>query len=153
MNKFSSALRGYDKNEVNAFIDDIIAKVESMVSEIEEKDKKILAYKKLAKKNKLTIKELTEKIEDLEERAEFTKEFINSDTTEDEIVQAMKKSKIIIDEAKVQASRIIEDANENADIIISECLMNAKKSEMELNNLKHDIEKLKQKKETLYYSS
>ena len=65
----------------------------------------------------------------------------------------MKKSKIIIDEAKVQASRIIEDANENADIIINECLMNAKKSEMELNNLKHDIEKLKQKKETLYYSS
>ena len=47
MDKFNCTLRGYDKNEVNAFIDDIITRVEKMVKEIDEKDKKILAYKKV----------------------------------------------------------------------------------------------------------
>ena len=153
MNKFNCTLRGYDKNEVNAFIDDIIARVETMVKEIEEKDKKILAYQKLVKKNKLIIKKLSLEVEQLQEREEFTREFIQSDSNEDDLLEAMRRSKLIIDEAKEQSKRIISEANENADIIINECLMSARKSEMELNNLKNDIEKLKQKKETLYYGS
>lgn len=152
MNKFNCTLRGYDKNEVNAFIDEIIARVETMVKEIEEKDKKILACKKLIKKNKLIIKKLSAEVEELREREDFTKEF-RQDTDEDELVQAMRKSKMIIDEAKEQAKRIVGEAEDHADVIINECLMSAKKSEMELNNLKKEIEKLKQKKETLYYSS
>ena len=150
MNKFNCTLRGYDKNEVNAFIDEIIARVEKMVLEIEEKDKKILAYKKVIKKNKLLIDKLTSDIEQLKEREDFTKEFCQN-TDEDELVLSMKKSKMIIDEAKLQSQRIISEAEENADIIINECLMSAKKNELRLNTLKTEIERLKQKKEMLYY--
>ena len=57
MDKFNCTLRGYDKNEVNAFIDDIITRVEKMVKEIDEKDKKILAYKKVIKKNSSFFKQ------------------------------------------------------------------------------------------------
>ena len=148
MDKFSSALRGYDKDEVNKFIDDIIAKVEGMVEEISSKDKKIVAYKKAVAKQKRVIKELTEKIEKLEEEKNNTKEFITDDTYE----RAKIDSKMILDSAKVKSNKIIEEAKDNADLIIKECLMEAKKSEMRLNTLKQEIERLKQMKETLYYN-
>ena len=45
MDKFTTTLRGYDKDEVNAFIDKIIYQVEDMVNQIEDKDEKISAYK------------------------------------------------------------------------------------------------------------
>lgn len=149
MDKFNCTLRGYDKNEVNAFIDDIITRVEKMVKEIEEKDKKILAYKKIIKKNKLLMKNMSLEIEKLANKEELTREFSLPD---DSLERSKIDSKKILDDAKLKSQKIIEEAEENADIIINECLMNAKKSEMELNNLKKEIERLKQKKEMLYYS-
>lgn len=150
MDKFSCTLRGYDKNEVNAFIDDIITRVEKMVKEIDEKDKKILTYKKIIKKNKLLMKNMSLEIEKLAHKEELTREF--SWSNDDSLERAKIDSKKILDDAKLKSQKIIEEAEENADIIINECLMNAKKSEMELNNLKKEIERLKQKKEMLYYS-
>lgn len=147
MDKFSSTLRGYDKNEVNAFIDDIIARVESMVKELEDKNKRIANYKKQIKKDKLVIKKLTEQIEVLKEPDEFSKEY---DQTMENLERAKIDTKTIIDNANEKSRKIIAQAEENADVIINECLMQAKKQEMELNILKNEINRLKQKKETLY---
>ena len=52
MEKFSRVLRGYDPEEVNNFLDKVIEKVESMVSEIEAKDKKIVELSNLDKQTK-----------------------------------------------------------------------------------------------------
>ena len=41
MEKFNRALRGYDPEEVNAFLDQVITQVEKMIAEGKEKDKKI----------------------------------------------------------------------------------------------------------------
>lgn len=145
MDKFNSALRGYDKDEVNAFIDNIIARVEVMVKEISEKDKKINEYEKELKSRDILIDEMSKKISDSNDS---TKVF----TFDDTLQRAKIDSKKMIDEAKLKSRKIIETAEEEADLIINECLMQAKKSEMRLNNLQHEITILKQKKETLYHS-
>ena len=147
MDKFNSALRGYDKNEVNDFIDKIISRVESMVDEISLKDNEISQYKKALKEKENIIKELSSKVDSLEEKEFKTREFVIDDTLE----RSKIKDKKLLDEAKIKSKKIIEDAEEQADLIINECLMEASKSEMRINNLKDEIEKLKQKKETLYY--
>lgn len=147
MDKFNSALRGYDKTEVNDFIDKIIARVENMVSEISEKDKLIEDYRsKLVEKEEM-IRKLSSKIKKFEEEESFTREFVFDDVSERSKIEA----KQLLDDAIVKSRKIIEDAEDQADLIINECLMEASKSEMRINNLKDEIERLKQKKEMLYY--
>ena len=41
MEKFSRTMRGYDPEEVNSFLDKVINQVETMVNEMNEKDKRI----------------------------------------------------------------------------------------------------------------
>ena len=55
MEKFKRTVRGYDPEEVNAFLDKVIAKVESMVADIEKKN--------------ATIKSLQEQIKSLQEES------------------------------------------------------------------------------------
>ena len=47
MEKFNRTLRGYDPEEVNAFLDKIITQVESMISEMNQKDKKDITRQEL----------------------------------------------------------------------------------------------------------
>ncbi len=126
MEKFTTTLRGYDKEEVNEFIDKIIARIESMVTEIDDKDKE--------------ISNLKNKIDELEKYVEKLKNQSMND---------MEISQDIIKKAKDESEKIIKDANLNADIIINECLMKAKKYEIKVNKYKNDLKLLKQKKETL----
>ncbi len=157
MDKFSSALRGYDKKEVNAFIDKIIAQVEDMVKELEDKNEKISTLRKAAKKNQLVAKKLSLKVKELKSELEVLnqKEELGKEYQEAilNLNKAKEDTKKLITAAKVKSRKIITDAEDNADEIIQECLLSAKKKEMELNTLKNEIEKLKQMKETLYYEA
>lgn len=148
MDKFNSALRGYDKTEVNGFIDNIIARVEVMVKEISDKDEQIEKYKSKITSLETLIDELQRQVDKFEEQQSATREFVLDDTLERSKIEA----KQIMDDAKLKARNIIEKAEEQADVIINECLMEANKNEMRLNNLKNEIDRLKQKKETIYYS-
>ena len=129
MEKFDTVHSGYDKKQVNSFIDSIIVRVEEMVKEITLKDQAIKEYKKLLKQNEDKIKEMSSKL--VKEENEDSK---------------------IIEEAKKKSMEIIKEAEMQADLIISECLMEAKKSEIKLNYLNSEIERLKQMKETIYYN-
>ncbi len=147
MDKFNSALRGYDKTEVNDFIDKIISRVEGMVSELSEKDKEIEDYRsKLVEKEEL-IRKLSSRIKKFEEEESLTREFVFDDTSE----RAKIEAKQLLDDAKIKSRKIIEDAEDQADLIIKECLMEASKSEIRINNLKDEIERLKQKEGMVYY--
>ena len=143
MDKFTTTLRGYDKEEVNAFIDKIIYQVEDMVNQIEDKDKKISAYKANEKKYKEVIEGMSLELDKLQSS---TKEIVADDALE----RAKIDSKMLIDNANMKSRKIITDAEEQADIILKECLLEAKKLEMQINILKQDIDRLKQMKETLY---
>ena len=52
MEKFNRTLRGYDPEEVNAFLDKIINQVEAMVNEMKEKDIKISELQTLELENR-----------------------------------------------------------------------------------------------------
>ena len=146
MDKFTTTLRGYDKEEVNAFIDRIITQVEDMVNQLEEKNEKISAYKSNEAKYKEVIEGMSAEIDKLSRSQSFTKELGSDDALE----RAKIDSKMIVDNATLKSRKIISEAEEQADIILKECLLEAKKLEMQINVLKQEIDLLKQKKETLY---
>lgn len=129
MKKFDTVHSGYDKKQVNAFIDSIIDRVEEMVKEISLKDQAIKEYKKIINNNEEKIKEMSSKL-----------------------VKEQSGDSKILEDAKKKSMEIIKDAEMQADLIISECLMEAKKSEIKLNYLNSEIERLKQMKETIYYN-
>ena len=117
-----------------------------MVNQLEEKNKKISAYKANEKTYKEVIEGMSAEIDKLNKSQSFTKELEADDALE----RAKIDSKMLLDNATMKSRKIISDAEEQADIILKECLLEAKKLEMQINVLKQEIELLKQKKETLY---
>lgn len=126
MEKFTRALRGYDPGEVNAFIDKIISQVETMVSEMKEKDEKI------------------ERLESME--AEYTvlknkqQQWNNmEETLKRAILMAEKTSEQIKLNAHQERETIITDAKRNASRIVNEALLKAETIEKEADSLKRNV--------------
>lgn len=126
MEKFSIVRRGYNPEEVNKFLDNVISKVDTMVSESKEKDDKILELNKLEQENKL-LKEKLAKYEKMEA------------TLQRAIVMAEKTSEQIKYNATHESEAILEDAKGKANRIINEALLKAEKAENEANMLKRNI--------------
>ena len=95
MEKFNRTLRGYDPDEVNNFLDEIIGRVEKMVSDIDSKNE--------------TIKNQNSKIEDLENKLKETeslKEKLSSyERMESTLNQAIFMAQKTSDQLKVAAHR------------------------------------------------
>lgn len=126
MEKFTRTLRGYDPDEVNAFLDQVISQVEGMVAENREKDKKIAALQGLEEENK-NLKEKLNQYERME--ATFNKAIMMAQKTSEQVrVSAQKESEAILDEAKKNANRIINEA-----------LLKAEKTERDANMLRRNI--------------
>lgn len=126
MEKFTRTLRGYDTEEVNAFLDKIITNVEGMVNEIKQKDQKIATLQDLEKENKVLKDKLSqyERMESTLNRA---------------ILMAQKTSEQIRVSAHKESEAVLEDAKRNANRIINEALLKAEKTEREANMLKRNI--------------
>ncbi len=116
MEKFSTALRGYRKEEVNKFVDDVIKQVEEMLSDLKKKDLEIAELKNSLEKYK--------NLEDTLNRAIYLAEDTSSQ---------MKK------QARDESENIINDAKKNASRIVNEALMQAEKTQMENLALKRNI--------------
>lgn len=98
MKKFSTTFNGYSKQEVNEFVANVAKEYESMLNKLKEQDEEI---EKL--KNNLT------RYQDLE--ATLNKTILIAEDTSNQIKRmARDESKGIIEEAKRNASRIINDA-------------------------------------------
>ena len=126
MEKFNRTLRGYDPVEVNAFLDQVIGQVEKMVSEGKVKDAKIRELKNVELENR----NLREKLAQYE-RMEST---LNK-----AILMAQKTSEQMKMTAIKESETILEDAKRNASRIVNESLLRAEKTEMEANMLKRNI--------------
>ena len=132
MEKFNRALRGYDPEEVNAFLDQVITQVEKMIAEGKEKDKKIYELQHLEQEN-IHLKEKLEQYERME--STLNKAIIMAQKTSEQIkVSAIKESETLIDDAKSNASRIVNEA-----------LLRAEKTEMEANMLRRNINVFKRR--------
>ena len=122
MEKFTTSKDGYNKNEVNKFVNDVIIEVESMISKLKEKDRK--------------IEELTKTIEKYNNIEQtLNKTILMAENTSNE----MKKL------AKEEAENLISDAKKNASRIVNEALLEAEKTQIESIRLKKNIVLFKKK--------
>lgn len=126
MEKFNRTLRGYDPIEVNAFVDQVIGQVEKMVSESRAKDAKINELKSLEIENN-RLKEKLAQYERMES------------TLNKAILMAQKTSEQMKMSAIKESETILENAKSNASRIVNEALLRAEKTEMEANMLKRNI--------------
>ncbi len=122
MKKFSKVIRGYNTNEVNAFVDEVIKQVEEMVKQIEIKDNEINVLKE--KLNHFQA------IESTLNRAIFAAE---------EASDQIKKT------ARQESFMLIDDAKKNASRIVNEALINAERTEYDAAMLQKNIILFKRK--------
>ena len=125
MEKFSRTMRGYDPEEVNNFLDKVINQVETMVSEINEKDRKIKELQNMEAEN-IALREKLLQYERME------------GTLNKAIIMAEKTSEQIKINAHNEAETLMDDAKKNANRIINEALLRAEKTENETNLLKRN---------------
>ena len=122
MEKFSYETNGYNRSEVNSFINDVIRETEGIISkvrqqstEIEELRKELEHYKKL--------------------ESALNNAVMRADETGNDIKRlAREESDLIIREAKTNASRIVNDA-----------LLRAEKLENERETLERNMKIFKRK--------
>lgn len=129
MEKFKRSINGYNIDEVNAFIDDVITKVELIITE----EKKI--------KNDIVIKE--KKIRELEDAILRYQNMENQ--LHASLLNAEQNGEYIKKVAKSEGNAIISEAKRNANRIISDALIRAEKTEHETQMLKNNISLFKSK--------
>lgn len=116
MQKFNTVINGYDKNEVNKFLNEVTKEYESMLNKLKERDVKLQVLEEKLKKFENMESVLNKSIVAAEEAATNVKKV------------AHDESRLIIEEAKKNASRILNDA-----------LIKAEKQELEIDELKRRI--------------
>ena len=135
MEKFSKTLHGYNPEEVNQFIDNIITQTERVIN--------------LSKKQDTKIKELESVISDLKDklsRYEGMDETLRNaimmaqKTSEQMRLNTIKESEFIVEEAKRNADRIVNDALIKADKIEREAEMLRKNAILFKRKLKDQLE-------------
>ncbi len=126
MEKFNRTLRGYDPEEVNAFLDKVIKQVEQMIEDNKKKDKQIAELVSIAEEN-TRLKQKLAQYERME--ATLNRAILMAQKTSDQMrVAAHQESEVILDDAKKNANRIINEA-----------LLQAEKTEQEANMLRRNI--------------
>lgn len=116
MEKFNSSFRGYNIKEVNKFVDEMTREYTSMLDKLKKKDEEIQSLNLELKKYK--------DMENSIGRASIASSETNSQITQ----MARNEAKMIIDDAKRNASRIVNDA-----------LLDAERTEMRAEQLRRNM--------------
>lgn len=98
MKKFDRSINGYNVHQVNAFVDDVISRVDDMITKMKNKDLEIDRLKKELEHYKNMDATLNRAVVMAEEAASKYKN------------NTLAESDLIITEAKKNANRIINDA-------------------------------------------
>ncbi len=98
MDKFHYEANGYNRSEVNAFIERVIRETEGIINKCQEQ--------------KQELKNLEEKLESYKALEDsINKSIINAEKTSDNIKRlAREEANVIVSDAKNNASRIVNDA-------------------------------------------
>lgn len=141
MEKFSRVLRGYDPNEVNDFLDKVIAKVEAMVKDLDEKDKQIIELKKLQQENNERQMSNLKKLE--QENLTLTSKIAQFERMEENLKKAILMAEKTSEQIKLTAYQerdiIVSDAKKNASRIVNEALLKAESIEKESDMLRRNM--------------
>lgn len=98
MKKFNKEFNGYNKEEVNGFVNEVIVQTEKLLKKLENQQKEIDALRKDIIRYKGIEKSLDLALSNAQEVGEHIRKMANNE------------SNMIIDEAKRNASRIVNDA-------------------------------------------
>lgn len=122
MDKFTITEKGYSVSEVNEFIDNVITQTESMLEKMKKQQRDVIYLQKQIESYKKMENELKSALV----RAEHSKEDIEK--------RALEQKNTIIDDAKKNASRIVNDA-----------LLRAEKIELKTETLERNMKIFKKK--------
>lgn len=111
--EFSRGFRGYDEDEVNDFLDQVIKDYEGVI-----RDKK----------------QLESKVESLEEKLKHFSDI--EQTLHKSILVAQETAEEVKENAHKEGKLIIKEAEKNADRIINEALAKSRKIQLEIQELK-----------------
>ena len=139
MDKFNRTMRGYDPEEVKKFLDQVIKKVEVMNSEAKKKDEKI-------RQQELKIAELSLLFEENQKIKQKLEQYERMEGTLNKaIMMAQKTSDQMRLSAHKESETIIDDAKRNANRIVNEALLKAEKTELEANMLSRNVRVFKRR--------
>lgn len=130
--KFNKALRGYDIEEVNRYFDGVIDKVENILNESKQKDEQIAKYKNMEAEF-VTLQNRISQYERMEEQLKRA------------ILMAEKTSEQIKLTSHQERDIILNDAKNNANRIINEALLRAEKISREADSVKRNTNLFKNK--------
>lgn len=116
MKQFNTTLNGYDKTEVNAFVNEVTREYENVLDKLKSREIELKA-----------LKDRLEYYKNLESTLN-TAVIVAEDSSNQIKKIAKEEAKIIIDQAKKNASRIINDA-----------LIKAEKTEIEADQLRRSL--------------
>lgn len=126
MEQFTRTTHGYDPDQVNAFLDKVINHVEKLVDDLKAKDARIKELEETVR-NTSDLKERVAQYERME--STLNKAIFMAQKTSDQIkANGYRESELIVDEAKKNANRIINEA-----------LLRAEKIDMESAMLKRNV--------------
>lgn len=111
--EFTRSFRGYDEDEVNEFLDQIIKDYEAVLQE---------------------KKELFERVNELDERLEYFQNI--EETLNKSILVAQESAEEVRRNAQKEAQLIVKEAEKNADRIINDALAKSRKIMLEIEELK-----------------
>lgn len=111
--EFARSFRGYDEDEVNEFLDQVIKDYESLIRENKEMQNQML-----------TLQEKLNHFANIEETLSKT------------IIVAQEAADEVRNNAKKEAQLIIKEAEKNADRIINDSLVKSRKVSLEVEELK-----------------
>jgi cell division initiation protein len=135
MQNFSRTLHGYNPDEVNNYLDNVISHVEKMVESNKQKDEEILKLKEELAKIKINEEVLgkARKFDELE--STLNKAIVMAESTGEHIRRI----------AKQERDLMLEEAKKNASIIINDALKRSEKIEFEASLLRKNIIMFKRK--------
>jgi len=122
MDKFTIEPNGYSVKEVNKFVSDVISQTESILGKLKEQKSEIDRLNKELEKYKDIEKNLTNALYKSEEQAQNIRK------------SAYEEKEVIINDAKTNASRIVNDA-----------LLRAEKADIKADNIERNIRIFKKK--------
>ena len=122
MDKFNYEANGYNRSEVNKFVNDVIKETEGIIRKCKDQKKEIE-----------DLKEKLSHYEDLENT--LKQSLINAEKTADNVKKL----------AREEADIIVSDAKHNASRIVGESLLKARKIENEADTLEKNIKIFKRK--------
>ena len=116
MKQFNTTLNGYDKTEVNAFVNEVTREYENVLDKLKSREIELKALK---------------------DRLEYYKNL--ESTLNTAVLVAEDSSNQIKKIAKEEAKLIIDQAKKNASHIINDALIKAEKTEIESDQLRRSL--------------